>query len=339
MFVELQGALMTVQVLQVDTNSRLAPYAYERQTLRELGAEFVVGNCATEDEVIARGQSAEILFVSGEGLATGKVMAALPACRLIVRWGVGYDNIDVVAATAHGIAVANAPTYCGDEVAEHAIALLLAISRRVVWAHERMRSGAWPAADGPIHRLAGRTLGIIGCGRIGAKVAARARGLGFRVIAYDRYRAADDLRAIGVEPRTFDEVLAEADYLTLHVPLTNETRQLIDAAALAKLKPEAMIVNTSRGAVIDQAALIEALASGRLAGAALDVFDGEPLDAASPLRTMEHVVLTPHTAAYSIESIEALRVEMCETVGQWLADDWSERVVNPEVRERLRARR
>lgn len=329
---------MTICVFQIDQSPRLMPYTYEAAAIKAVGGEFVVGNCKTEDEVIAGGQGAEILFISGMRQATAKVMDALPECRLMVRWGVGYDVIDVDAATERGIAVANAPTYCGDEVAEHAITLLMAIGRRMVWAHERMRRGEWTPADGPIHRLTGRTLGIIGCGRIGAKVAARAQGLGFRVIAYDKYRPADELRAIGVEPRSFDEVLAEVDYLTLHVLLTNETRGLIDAAAFAKMKPDAMLVNTSRGAVIDQDALIDALASGRLAGAALDVFDGEPLAADSPLRTMEHVVLTPHTAAFSIESIEALRQEMCDTVAQWIATGWSERIVNPAVRPHLRQR-
>jgi D-3-phosphoglycerate dehydrogenase / 2-oxoglutarate reductase len=132
--------------------------------------------------------------------------------------------------------------------------------------------------------------------------------------------------------------LTEADYLTLHVPLTAETRHLIDAAALARMKPEAMLVNTSRGPVIDEAALIAALSSGRLAGAALDVFEEEPLDPASQLRSLEHVVLTPHYAAYSIESIEAQRREMCGTVADWIGTGWSERVVNPEVRDRLRPR-
>jgi D-3-phosphoglycerate dehydrogenase len=329
---------MVVRVFQVDRSPRMMPYAFEQEAIRKAGGEFVIGQCTSEAEIAERAQEAEILFVAGSRLVTPAVMDALPQCRLIVRWGVGFDMIDVAAATTRGIAVANAPTYCTDEVAEHAIALLLAIARRMVLSHERMRAGGWQLPDGPIHRLTGRTLGIVGCGRIGSKVATRALGLGFRVIAYDRYRSDEALRAIGVTPRTFDEVLTEADYLTLHVPLTGETRQLIDAAALAKMRPEAMLVNTSRGPVIDEAALIAAMSSGRLAGAALDVFEEEPLDPASPLRSLEHVVLTPHYAAYSIESIEAIRREMCETVAEWIGTGWSERVVNPEVRGRLRPR-
>jgi len=329
---------MAVQVLQVDRSQWLMPYAFEQEAIRGAGGEFVIESCTTEEEVVERAREAEILFVSSSRLVTPAVMDALPRCRLIVRWGVGYDQIDVEAATARGIAVANAPTYCSDEVAEHAIALLLALARQVVWSHERMREGGWQRPSGPVHRLTGRTLGIIGCGRIGSKVAARTLGLGLRVIAYDKYRADDALRAFGVTPRTFEEVLAEADYLTLHVPWTAETRHLIGAAALASMKSEAMLVNTSRGPVIDEGALIGALSSGRLAGAALDVFEEEPLDQASPLRSLEGVILTPHVAAYSIESIEALRREMCATAADWIATGWSERVVNPEVRSGLRPR-
>jgi D-3-phosphoglycerate dehydrogenase len=329
---------MLVKVFHADRSPWLMPYAFEQEAIRRAGGELVVDSCATDAEVIERAGEAEVLFVASARPVTAALMDALPRCRLIARWSVGYDQIDVEAATARGIAVANAPTYCSEEVAEHAIALLLALARQLVWSHERMREGSWRPLSGPVHRLAGRTLGIVGCGRIGAKVAARALGLGLSVIAYDKYRSDEALRAIGVTPRTFDEVLAEADYLSLHVPRTAETRHLIDAAALAALKPEAMLINTSRGPVIDEAALIESLSSGRLAGAGLDVFEEEPLDPDSPLRSLERVILTPHVAAYSLESIEALRSEMCVTVADWIATGWSENVVNPEVKDRLRPR-
>jgi D-3-phosphoglycerate dehydrogenase len=329
---------MAVQVFQVDGSPRLMPYVYEQEAIRQAGGEFVIDQCTTEAEIIERAQEAEILFVSGTRLVTPAVMDALPRCRLIARWAVGYDVLDVEAATARGIAVANSPTYCSEEVAEHTIGLLFAVARRIVWSHERMRRGEWQLPGGPIHRLSGRTLGIVGCGRIGSKVAARALGLGMHVIAYDPYRSDEALRAIGVAPRTFEEVLKEADHVTVHVPLSAETRHLIDAAALAKLKPEAMLINTSRGPVVDEKALIEALSAGRLAGAALDVFEEEPLDPASPLLTLEQVVLTPHYAAYSVESIEALRREICQTAANWIADGWTENVVNPEVKDRLRPR-
>ncbi|HEY7033749.1 MAG TPA: C-terminal binding protein [Thermomicrobiales bacterium] len=329
---------MVVRVFQVDRSPRMMPYAFEHEAIRRAGGEFVVDHCTSETEIVERAQGAEILFVAGSRLVTPVVMDALPRCRLIARWAVGYDIIDVEAATARGIAVANSPSYCSEEVAEHTIGLLFAVARRFVVSHERMRRGEWQHPGGQIHRLATRTLGIIGCGRIGSKVAARALGLGIHVVAHDAYRSSEALRATGVTPRTFDEVLAEADYVTVHVPLSAETRHLIDASALAKMKPEAMLINTSRGPVIDESALIEALSSGRLAGAALDVFEEEPLDPASPLLSLEQVVLTPHYAAYSVESIDALRREICQTAASWIADGWSENVVNPEVREKLRPR-
>lgn len=331
---------MTVKVFQVDPRALMMPYSYEREAIQAAGGEFILGDCHTEDDVIAQAGAAdaEILLVAGKPLVTGRVLSALPKVRYAIRTGVGYDVIDIDAATERGVAVGNAPTYCGEEVAEHAIALLMAVARRIVWAHERIRAGGWVYPGGPIHRLTGKTLGIIGCGNIGSKVAARAQGLGMTVIAYDKFRPDDELRAIGVEPVSFDEALARADYVSIHVLLNAGTRKLIDAAALAKMKPDAMLVNTSRGPVVDQEALADALESGHLGGAALDVFEVEPLAADSRLRTMEHVILTPHHASYSIESIQGLREEVCANVAEWIATGWASNVRNPEVRDHLRPR-
>jgi D-3-phosphoglycerate dehydrogenase len=331
---------VTVKVFLVDPRPLMMPYSYEIETIRAAGGELVIGDCSSEDDVVAQAGAAgaEILLVAGKPLVTGRVLSALPKVRYAIRMGVGYDVIDADAATERGVAVGNAPTYCGDEVAEHAIALLMAVARRIVWAHERIRAGGWVYPGGPIHRLTGKTLGIIGCGNIGSKVAARAQGLGMKVIAYDKFRPDEELRAIGVEPVSFDEALSRADYVTLHVLLNAGTRGLIDAAALAKMKPDAMLVNTSRGPVVDQEALADALESGHLAGAALDVFEVEPLVADSRLRTMEHVILTPHSASYSIEAIQTLREEVCANVAEWIQTGWASNVRNPEVREFLRPR-
>ena len=329
---------MTIKVFQVDPSPRLAPYTWERAAIAAAGGQLILGDCKTAEEVVAQAADAEIMLVSWSPLITPAMMDRLPRVRLLCRWGVGYDQFDPDAASARGIAVVNTPTYCGDEVAEHTIALLFASARRIVWAHERIRTGFYTPAPYPIRRLAGRTLGIIGCGRIGSKVAARARGLGLEVIAYDRYRSDDELLAIGVTPRGFDEVLAESDYLTLHVPLDAGTRHLIDAGALAKIRPTTMLINTSRGPVIDQVALVEALAVGRLAAAGLDVYEEEPLPADHPLRSLEHVVLTPHAAAWSEDSIEGLRQEMVDNITTVISTGWSPKIVNPEVRATLRPR-
>jgi D-3-phosphoglycerate dehydrogenase len=267
------------------------------------------------------------------------VMAALPHCRLVVRWGVGYDQIPVQDATELGVAVANAPAYGTQDVAEHAIALLLSATRHVAWFHRAIAEGEYPdSTRRSIHRMTGRTLGIIGVGRIGTAVARRGLGLGLRVLGFDAYRPGEELRALGVEPVGLDRLLEESDYVSLHVPLNHETRGLMSADLIGRLRTDAILVNTSRGRVVDEEALIDALRARRIAAAALDVFEREPLPVDSPLRTLDNVVLTPHAAGFSIEAWGDLRTDMCNTASEWIRDGWSQRVVNPEVRPKLRAR-
>ena len=239
---------MAVTVFQVDRGDEMEPYDVERGIIERAGGRLVIADCKSEDEVIAKAGDAEIFWVTWEPYMSRRVMEALPNCRLVVRWGVGYDQIPVKDATELGVAVGNAPAYGTDDVAEHAIALLLSTARRVPWLHAGMVAGGWPAiSEAPVHRMKGRTLGIIGVGRIGGSAARRGVGLGLRVIGYDKYRPADELRAMGVEPVGIDEVLTDSDYVSLHVPLNDETRGMITAARLAQLRPEAILVNTSRG--------------------------------------------------------------------------------------------
>jgi D-3-phosphoglycerate dehydrogenase len=326
-------------VFLVDRIAAFEPYEIEQDRLGEAGFELALDDCHTPEEVIQRADHAEIVWISWRGIVTPEVMDALPSLRLIVRAGVGYDQIDVPAATARGIAVANAPTYGTDDVAEHALALLLAWARRVPQLDHGMRTEGWPrVAQFPIHRLRGQTLGIIGLGRIGTSLARRARGLGLRVLAYDALLGEEELKRRDVEPAAFEDLLAQADYVSVHVPLSNVTRHLINAAALARMKSEALLVNTSRGPVVDEAALVDALRSGQLAGAALDVFEDEPLAPSSPLREFEQVVLTPHAAGYSLEAWNDLRHEMCDTAIDFLTTGWASPIVNPEVRPALRPR-
>jgi D-3-phosphoglycerate dehydrogenase len=326
-------------VFLIDRLAVFEPYEIELDRLGEAGYELTLDDCQTPQDVIQRADGAEIIWISWRGLVTPEVMDALPSLRLIVRAGVGYDQIDVAAATARGIAVANAPTYGTDDVAEHALALLLAWARRVPQLDRGMRSERWPAvAQFPIHRLRGQTLGIVGLGRIGSALARRARGIGLRVLGSDPLLGDEEIKRREVEPAAFEDLLAQADYVSLHVPLSDATRHLIDAAALARMKPEALLVNTSRGPVVDQGALLEALSSGQLAGAALDVFEEEPLAPDSPLRSLEQVVLTPHAAGYSLEAWNDLRHEMCDTAIDFLTTGWARPIVNPEVQPTLRPR-
>ena len=330
---------MTIRVFQVDPAPTLMPYDYEKEAIAQAGGEFVIGDCHTEDDVLSQAGDAEILLVSWKHIVTPRVMDELPHVRLLARWGVGYDQFDPAAAQARGIAVANTPNYCTEEVAEHTIALLLSAARRVPHFHQEFRAGAWPHYRArPIYRLAGRTLGLVGLGRIGAAVAWRARGLGLRVIAADPYLNPDQIRERGAEPRSMDELLAEADYISLHVALSPATRHLINADALNHMQPHAILINTCRGPVVDEGALVDALASGRIGGAALDVFESEPLSPDSPLRALDNVILTPHAAAYSEQSWFGLREEMVQVVTDWMRESWCRSVVNPGVRANLRPR-
>jgi len=328
---------VTFQVFQVDPSPELEPYADERAILAAAGGTLELGQCHTEDEIIERAGDAEVLWLAWRPNITRRVLESLPSARLAIRWGVGYEQMDLEAATDLGVAVANAPAYGTDDVAETAFALLLTVARRTAAHHGRMLQGEWPPSiPGSVHRLRGRTLGLIGTGRIGSAVAGIAAGFGLRVIGHDLVRTPQELAASGIEAVDMDTLLATSDYVSLHVPYTPGTHHLVDAALLAQLKPGAILVNTARGKVVDTSALIDALASGHLAGAGLDVFEQEPLPADSPLRSAPNVVMTPHVAGFSVEAFADLRQEMCRTTIEFMTTGWASTIVNPAVRDRLR---
>jgi D-3-phosphoglycerate dehydrogenase len=319
-------------VLQVEYVGDLDPYDYEIDRLSGVGASLTVARCADGDELARRAAGADVIWLEWTPHLTRAVLERLPRCGLVMRWGVGYDQIDVAAATELGIAVANAPSYCTEDVAEHAIGLLLSVSRQIVMRHEQMRAGLWRAGPVPIRRIQGSTVGVVGLGRIGRRVAELAGALGARVLGADPVAAAPP----GVQAVDLATLLAESDFVTLHVPMSGENRHLIDADTLGQLKPGAVLVNTSRGGVVDQAALLEALASGQLGGAALDVFETEPLPADSPLRAAPNLVITCHEAANSERSLGDLRREICSATLEWLTTGWAASIVNPEIRGRER---
>ena len=247
-------------------------------------------------------------------------IARLNRCRVIAHYGVGVDRIEVAAAAAAGIYVTNVPRYGVDEVADHALTLLLACARKLHALEGIVRDGAWGVQSvRPIGRLRGRTLGIIGLGNIGSAVAARALAFGLDVIACDPYVDSDRFARVGARQCTLATLLSSSDYISLHVPLTDETRGLIDAAAFSCMKQGVIVINTARGAVVDEAALLEALADGVVAAAGLDVFAQEPLPLDSPLRGDTRIVLTPHAAFFSEESIIDMQVGACEQVVKVLA--------------------
>jgi D-3-phosphoglycerate dehydrogenase len=317
-----------------DPAESLAPYDEERAAAATCGAELVIGD----------GQGplldAEVILTVGLMTIDAAAIAALERCRLIVRYGIGVDTIDVAAATERGIIVANAPTYCVEEVSDHAAALALSLARRVPALDGIVRTRGWDAAQaelGGVRRMRSRTLGVIGMGRIGATLAAKLRPFVGRTLGYDPYLAPELIAERGAEPVGLETLLREADIVSLHVPLSAATRGLIGAAALAQMKPTALLVNTSRGPIVDETALALALAEGRLGGAALDVVEREPLAPGSPLLTIDprRLVLTPHSAASSDDSLIDLRREVIAAMRAVLAGRWPAGVVNPTAAPRV----
>jgi D-3-phosphoglycerate dehydrogenase / 2-oxoglutarate reductase len=271
----------------------------------------VVGNGDALRRVLPR---AHALLVRSDTLVTADLIELAPDLRVIGRAGAGVDNIDIPAATKRGIAVLNAPGANTISAAEHTLALLFALVRRVPWAAESMREGAWDRKSFAGMELRGKVLGVVGLGRIGAHVARVARALGMTVVAHDPYLPAKRAEDMGVALHPLDELLAAADVVTLHLPLTDTTRHLLDAGRLARMKHGAVLVNAARGELVDEAALVEAVKSGRLGGAAVDVFAEEPLPAASPLRGVDRLLLTPHLAASTQEAQERTSFEICQAV-------------------------
>ncbi len=280
-------------------------------------------------DVVERGADADALIVFHEVAIPSTVVEALQRCRVIVRAGAGYDNVDLAAAGRRGIAVCNVPDYGVDEVADHAIGLMLACNRGLLLAERRLRHRLEPwnyLAVAPQIRLAGATMGIIGLGRIGTATALRAKALRMRVLACDPYIPAGIDKALGVEMADLDALLRDSDVVSLHVPLTDETRGMIDAAALAKMKPTAILVNTSRGPVVDVDALAHALEQRRLAGAGIDVLPAEPPTGDMPLIRLwqqDHdppinLAITPHTAFYSEGALVEMRRKAAEEVARVL---------------------
>ncbi len=325
-------------VFVADPIEALRPYAEERRVAAAAGAEFLIG-----DDVPPRVRDAEIILVSSIRV-TAEILGNLTRCRLIVKYAIGVDNVDVEAATACGIVVANASTYCVSEVADHAAALILGMCRRIPLLDGRRRENGWEAARAEmrgVRRLRVLTLGVIGLGHIGAEVVRRMAPFGLRILGYDRHLSADTIAARGAVPAAFDTLLRESDIVSLHVPLTPATDHLIDERALRLMKPTAVLVNTSRGAVVDERALIVALRENRLYGAALDVLEREPPDPDNPLLRMDagRVIITPHVAASSEESVPDLQREVAAAVEAVLAGRWPRSAVNPTVvpRQPLRA--
>ena len=264
------------------------------------------------EELSAALRETDGLIVRSETKVTAELMSAAPNLRVVGRAGVGVDNIDVAAATARGIVVMNAPDGNTITTAEHTIALLVALARNVPQANSSVKAAKWERKKFIGAELRGKTLGIIGLGRIGRAVAQRAAALGMKIVAHDPFIAVDSAGDVEIESASLDQVLARADFLTIHTPLTTETRGLINADAFEKMKPGARVINCARGGLVDEAALHDAIVSGKIAGAALDVFEQEPPPAEHPLLRLDEVIVTPHLGASTTEAQEAVAFTVAE---------------------------
>lgn len=320
----------------VITDSDL-PGTAASDVVRDAGYAVTTAASGAADDIVEAARDASALIVQWARI-DGALMDRLPKLRFISRLGIGYDMIDVAAATERGIAVANTPAYCIEEVAAHTVAMLLGQARGLKAYDAQVQRGQWAAvAARPMGvRPSQTTVSVVGFGRIGSLVAASCAAIGFRVLVADPYQDAERISAGGYEPVTVSEAIARADILTLHAPLTDDTHHLIDARALASMKPSSSIINTCRGPLIDEDALADALESGRLGGAALDVFEGEPLATSSRLRGLDTVQLSPHAAWYSPQALADLPVHAAQNVVDYLSGRGVEAILNPEYAARVR---
>jgi D-3-phosphoglycerate dehydrogenase len=280
----------------------------EEAILRPLGAEIDARQCRTEADLLDAVAEADYVLTQFAPV-TARVIAAMPRARLIVRYGIGVDNVDLDAAKARGIPVCNVPAYCIDEVADHTLALLLDATRRISANGRVVRDGGWRLAVSldRMKALRDLTVGVVGFGRIGRAVADRLRGFGCRILASDPMVSGEQFAGHGAEAVSLETLLAASDVVTLHCPSTPATRRLINRESIARMKPGAILINVARGDVVETAALVEALRDGRIIAAGLDVADQEPLPAESPLRTMDGVLVTSHIASASAKAVRTLR--------------------------------
>jgi len=289
--------------------------------LKRVEPELRMAKSASAEDILAVAREADAILVTYAKLP-GDLLRQLTRCKVIGRFGLGVDNIDLPAAKERGITVTYVPDYCLQEVSDHAMALLLALARKVPLSNALVQSGRWemPAVV-PIRRLEGQTLGLIGFGNIPRRVAPKAQAFGLNVVTHDPYVPKDVLAAHRVEGVSFDDLLARSDFISVHAPLMPATRGLINADALRKMKQGAVLINTARGPLIDEAALIAALDSGHLGGAALDVVAVEPLAKDNKLVGRDNVILTPHTAFYSIEALAELQTKCASDVARVLSGE------------------
>ena len=308
----------------------------ERAELEKIGARYVaLPRLGTEEEVMEQARDADGLIIM-DSPVTRRVLTSLKDCKVVLRTGVGVDTIDLDAATELGVAVVNVPDLWIREVANHALALLLACNRKLLRHDRAIRSGKWEAiTPAPVGSLHGETLGLVGLGKIGREMARRASALGLDLLAFDPHIEPSVFQQFDAVPVPFDELLGRSDYVSVHCPRTDETFHMFDEDAFRRMKPTAYIINTARGPIVDEAALARALQEGWIAGAGIDVVEQEPPAPDNPLLKLENVILTPHTAYHSDPALAQLPARCGQEVARVLTGRMPLNLVNPEVLEKL----
>ncbi len=301
--------------LVVVTDDRFGTYNEEKEVLKELDVELRVFNCTTEDDVIKVVKEADGVLANLAPI-TKRVIRSMERCKVISRYGVGYDSVDVDAATERGIWVARVPDYSFEDVSDHALALLMGAVRKITYKDRKIREGKWNIKkEQPIHRVKGRVLGLVGYGAIARTFHRKVSGLGLsRVLVYDPFVGENVIAKAGGRKVSFEELLRNSDFISIHVPLNSETFHMFGEHEFELMKRDVIVINTSRGSVIDERALIEALEMGRVGYACLDVFETEPLPEDHPLKSLDNVILTDHTGYYSEESLVELKTKAARNV-------------------------
>jgi D-3-phosphoglycerate dehydrogenase len=325
----------------VSTDPHLFPPREERELLAAVGCELAEVVCRSEAETISACRDAHAILNTSAKL-TARVIGELREALVICRYGVGVDTVDIPAATAHGILVANVPDFCFDQVADTAMSLILSVPRKVHLLNAKVHQGVWNKdLARPVHNFRGATLGLFAFGNIARNVCRKAAAFGLRILATDPYLDPERVRDYPVTLVDFDTLLRESDFLSVHAPLTDETRHAFDESAFRRMKPSAYFFNLGRGPIHDQPALTRALQEGRIAGAGLDVLEQEPPDPGDPILKLDNVVFTPHYASYSEESYRELQIKTGQNAAAVLAGEFPRYLVNPEVKpaSRLVARR
>jgi D-3-phosphoglycerate dehydrogenase len=328
-------------VVHIEADSAAA-LPIERAALAGVGAELIGAGTSDPAQIIASAQDADLILTECSLTITGDLLRQLPRCQAVVMYAIGLDHCDLETASEQGIIVAHTPGFCVDEVANHAMLFILACARRLRQLDLALRGGWWPNVRNleadllPMGSLRGERLGLLSFGAIARSLAHKAQAFGLQVSAYDPFVDPAIFTQHGVTPATLDDVIVSSDYLSIHTPLTPATQHLLGAAQLRRMKPTAFLINTSRGVIVDEAALIHALQAGWIAGAALDVFAQEPPADDNPLLAMANVIVTPHTAYCSNAAYATVRQMAADEAVRVLGGEWPLALANPAVKGRSR---